>query len=811
MNGQQTTLEDQIEGLPPGAQLRPIQGLPKGAVLKPVSGGLTTGRNLSNPYQQAAESFANRPNPQQPSMSAGPPKPEQQPSWFQRFMSAAGLPTSQGETTTAVQSLLTPQADPNEQDWLLRQEEKIPLVGADVRARAQLVREGHPAGHIPFLGPAIAQHVESTVGEHPDSATALGSGVNILGQTLGARGVIKPKPLTAALSEFRSPAALAAPRSVEALTGLIEDKAGTVDPHATATEVLPHWRETAVRMGIDPTAMEGRAAGQATLKVAEQAISDVQKEFDTIRKPYNSVLVDQRPIAQAYREAITPELLKNEPRVAAELERQAKKFDQPAPLEQINQFRTRMNRQLNALEQRGTTAQLMSSDMERAHKAAANAARGLEYETVGVVSGLDMEYVRGLKQREGSLIEAKNSLEKEYNRASGAQGEAVSKTFQEKVANTYPSPRGVKHAGLKELLGPKPIDILNSRIQKMFEGMGSAQPLPEYEQVGGPSGPVPAGEDLAEEARRGGPGIQPPTAPSTAETFVRPSRMGTQQGIADQLTAAKSGKSAETTARIEQHARAKKAIGEQVKAPVAPIDLSKLPDYLRESIEQGHKEAMNLGIADQIEELSAQGLTAKEVAYKLKDKFGNTPVGDRNQIIRSTRAARGIPSQDNMQEFEAWRQARAKGLQTPVAPAPVAENGQITAAHVASENAFYTQARAELGADASPSDVLRRAQALKIEHTAAGAPPPVTPVPPTVRPTLTQKVQSQPLPKLRQVTRPAQPSPAAAADETPAQQATSIMLLVKQGRISQAEADSKIKRLIGPGGRRTIRRPVGPE
>jgi hypothetical protein len=700
---------------------QPVQGTASGPVPAgddpwkvishtPVSGGQTTGHNLlpvrSNPYTDNKVGFL--PNT---SMSAGPPKPEQQPSWFQRFMSAAGVPTSQGEMTTAVQNLLTPQADPNEQDWLLRQEEKLPLVGADVRARAQLVREGHPAGFIPFLGPPIAQHVESTVGEHPDSATGLGSGFNIIGQTLGLRDLMSPKPPTPALSEFRSPAALAAPRSVEALTGLIEDKAGTVDPHATASEVLPHWRETAVRMGIDPTAMEGRAAGQATLKVAERAISDVQKEFDTIRTPYNGVLVDQRPIAQAYREAITPELLKNEPRVAAELERQAKKFDQPAPLEQINQFRTRMNRQLNALEQRGTTAQLMSSDMERAHKAAANAARGLEYETVAVVSGLDMKYVRGLKQREGSLIEAKNSLEKEYNRASGAQGEAVSKTFREKAANTYPSPRGVKHAGLKELLGPKPIDILNSRIQKMFEGMGEAQPLPEYEQVGGPSGPVPAGEDLAEEARRGGPGIQPPTAPSTAETFARPSRMGTQQGIADQLTSAKSGKSAETTARVEQHKVAKKAIGEGVKAPVAPV----------------------------------------------------------------------------------------------------AENGQITAAHVASENAFYTQARAELGADASPSDVLRRAQALKIEHTAAGAPPPVTPVPPTVRPTLTQKMQAQPLPKLRQVTRPAQPSPATAGAETPAQQATSIMLLVKQGRMSQAEADSRIKRLVGPGGRRTIRRPVGPE
>jgi hypothetical protein len=194
---------DDIEGLPPGAQLRPIQGLPPGAVLKPISGGQPV---RSNPYTEGGNFLPNT------SMSAGPPKPEQQPSWFQRFMSAAGVPTSQGEMTTAVQNLLTPQADPNEQDWLLRQEEKLPLVGADVRARAQLVREGHPAGFIPFLGPPIAQHVESTVGEHPDSATGLGSGFNIIGQTLGLRDLMSPKPPTPALSEFRSPAALAAPR-----------------------------------------------------------------------------------------------------------------------------------------------------------------------------------------------------------------------------------------------------------------------------------------------------------------------------------------------------------------------------------------------------------------------------------------------------------------------------------------------------------------------------------------------------------------------------------------------------------------------
>jgi len=75
-------------------------------------------------------------------------------------------------------------------------------------------------------------------------------------------------------------------------------------------------------------------------------------------------------------------------------------------------------------------------------------------------------------------------------------------------------------------------------------------------------------EPLDEELRRGGPGSPPPTTPDTTQTFIRPSRMGTPQGISDMLSSAKSGQSSETTARVEQHKMEKKAIGEEVQAPV---------------------------------------------------------------------------------------------------------------------------------------------------------------------------------------------------------------------------------------------------
>ena len=305
----------------------------------------------------------------------------------------------------------------------------------------------HTIGQVGHAGATLTAPV---MGELPSKAgEQFGSG-DVSGGVGTTAALLAPIAASHMLPQGKLPAAMVQPEHVEALTGLIEDRGGTVDPHETASAALPTLRETAVRMKVDPSTLKGREAGQATLRVAEQAVRDTQNEFNDIRKPYNSVLVDQAPIAQAYRDAITPELLANEPKVARTLERTAQKFDQPAPLDQVNQFRVRMNNQLNAFEQRGTTAQIMSDIETKAQKAATNAARDIEYNTVGRLSGLDPEYIRSLKQREGSLIEAKSSLTKEYNRASGAQGEAVSKGVREKVANTYPSPRGVKHAGIRE-------------------------------------------------------------------------------------------------------------------------------------------------------------------------------------------------------------------------------------------------------------------------------------------------------------------------------------------------------------------------
>lgn len=742
-------IPDEIEGLPPGSILKAIpqnqgiEGLPLGAVVRAINQGAPT----ANPYQQAADRTGYLPNT---SMSAGPSKPQEQPSMWQRFLSAAGIPTSQGATTTAVQSMLTPPAAPDA-TGLLKAEEQVPILGGDFRARADLSKRADSesgavgtahrvASFVPFAGPAVVAAQDKA--DQGDYAGATGASLNALLAMEGVKGLTKPSAPELPASSLKdvptkAPAAVVAPKHVEALTSLVDSKAGTVDPHETATAALPTLRETAVRMNVDPSKLTGRDAGQTTLRVAEQAVKDAQNEFNTIRQPYNSVLVEQKPIADAYRNAITPELKANEPKVATALEKQARKFDQPAPLEQVNQFRTRMNNQLNAFEQKGTTAQIMSDVETKASKAAANAARDVEYSTVGRLSSLDPDYIRALKQREGSLIEAKTSLTKEYNKASGDQGEAVSEGVREKLTNTFPSKHGATKSIIKNLVGPKPIDVLNNRIQKMFSDMGAAEPLPEYQQVQPPTSN----------------GTQPPSAPQP------------QGGAAGPVPA--SGGTL--------------ALADAPRGTKAPVPRQ----WMR------HSDAdVNLYFNHRFDTLRNEmaGATTPEAQADVQ---------------------RRMTELDQMQKSpEGFKQAVGmQGVQPPVAPVA---DGQITQAHVNAENAFYTQARAELGANASPSAVLQRAQALKQTAQANGAQPPSTPVPPTVRPTLTQRVQSQPLPQLQRVQAPVAPaqSPSGASAQS---QAASIMLLAKQGQITPAEADSRIQRLVGSGGRRLIRRPSAPE
>ena len=88
------------------------------------------------------------------------------------------------------------------------------------------------------------------------------------------------------------------------------------------------------------------------------------------------------------------------------------------------------------------------------------------------------------------------------------------------------------------------------------------------------------------------------------------------------------------------------------------------PQWLKENIERRVKAADALGISDQIEQLSRERLTARQVAQRLADEHNLRPDETEN-LVRAVRADRGIPSMDDKTEFEAWlgKEAVAPGAQ----------------------------------------------------------------------------------------------------------------------------------------------------
>lgn len=112
---------------------------------------------------------------------------------------------------------------------------------------------------------------------------------------------------------------------------------------------------------------------------------------------------------------------------------------------------------------------------------------------------------------------------------------------------------------------------------------------------------------------------------------------------------------------------------------------------------------------------------------------------------------------------------------------PVTLEGKVTPQHVQQENAYYTQARSELGANASPSQVLQRAQQIKMQ---ARVQPPAPPA--------------------------SQPARSALSGGDRQAAIASVMMSLKHGDISQQQADSRIQRLNGGGGRKLVRMPPAP-
>lgn len=82
------------------------------------------------------------------------------------------------------------------------------------------------------------------------------------------------------------------------------------------------------------------------------------------------------------------------------------------------------------------------------------------------------------------------------------------------------------------------------------------------------------------------------------------------------------------------------------------------PEWVQSNIDARNSIAERAGIADQIEELSAQGKTAREIANTVAPKLNATDRTDAIGTVYAVKAKRGIPSMDDKAEFETWRNSR---------------------------------------------------------------------------------------------------------------------------------------------------------
>lgn len=94
------------------------------------------------------------------------------------------------------------------------------------------------------------------------------------------------------------------------------------------------------------------------------------------------------------------------------------------------------------------------------------------------------------------------------------------------------------------------------------------------------------------------------------------------------------------------------------------------PDWVKDTINQLADIAEKSGVANKIEDLSRQRLTAKQVA---------TQLGIDKNMVQAVRSRRGIPSMDQTLEFEAWVKGGEANVTAPiVSPGPADESLRAT-------------------------------------------------------------------------------------------------------------------------------------
>lgn len=386
----------------------------------------------------------------------------------------------------------------------------------------------HGVGMLPVVGPAAVNAGEE-IGKGIDNKSGdqilhgVGSGIGTVGALLlgtekgqaaidaatGAAGKIVPnavkqtamgRPLVnGAPAPIQGPKiAPEVPKPTQAFASLLDKQGGKVNVVQAAQDVQPIIKDQLAKQGIQARDITGQAGAQKVIDAIDAAKTERENVISQASQPFMQDQVSLKPIADSYRSLITDELRNNQPKLAQRIENEAAKFDRDGTIQEVNDFRIRMNKELDSYYNKGTSGQIASDVETRASEAAARAARQVQYQSIGDKAGIDPAHIRQVMREEGNLIEARNQLFTKYNNTVADNAGAQSKTFGEKVlgpAGTIPTKSGVVAGTANAMFGKSPIDLLNKRLQLAFSEPGNYQPLTLRPNMNPPpfptSSPVP--------------------------------------------------------------------------------------------------------------------------------------------------------------------------------------------------------------------------------------------------------------------------------------------------------------------------------
>ena len=316
------------------------------------------------------------------------------------------------------------------------------------------------------------------------------------------------------------PSVEAKPQHIDTAASLIESPGGKFDSHEVATKVTTDLRNEAARTNLNPDRFTGREGAKLGLKVVDDTIASKEAEVNALTKPALQDTIHGNPVAKAMRAEITDELRTNEPLVAENIEKEAAKMDRPMSVEDLDNYRKRVNKEQNSFYRKAPGAQIGSEVETQAQVAGLKAARKLQYEYVGNKAGVDPAAIQKMQDTEANLITTRNSIDKQYNTASKAQADVdaqSSRSVKEQlfgVQGKVPSVGSVKSGLVKSATGAVtkklglsvgPIESLNNKFKTIFKDLGPHQPSVQ------PPAPAPS---AVQAAPAGAPQSKLPFGPS---------------------------------------------------------------------------------------------------------------------------------------------------------------------------------------------------------------------------------------------------------------------------------------------------------